>query len=83
MNSKAPIGSLNGSLTTNDTDRIKKLLTYANCSPTINEATAAGVVAYRPISDGIKRGVVDFTEIEGFLPWDLFEYDRRRRRRPQ
>jgi hypothetical protein len=67
MNLKASIGSLTGSLT-DDTVRIRKLLNYANYCSSTDEATCARIIAFRLISSGIQRGVVDFHDISDLLP---------------
>jgi hypothetical protein len=73
--SKISIGRLTGS-TTNDTVRIRKLLTFANNCPTTNvfEAGTARTVAYRLISSGLQRGVVDFGDFLDLMPAGIFDY---------
>jgi hypothetical protein len=72
MTSKAPVGRLTGGLT-NDAVRIRKLLTFANHSSTPNEATTARAIAYHLISDGMRRGVVDFGDFLDLLPADMYQ----------
>jgi hypothetical protein len=71
-NPKGPVGRLTGSLT-NDAVRIRKLLTFANHGPTSNEATTARAIAYHLISDGMRRGVVDFGDFLDLIP-GAFDY---------
>jgi hypothetical protein len=74
---KTSIGRLTGS-TTNDTVRIRKLLTFANNCPTTNvfEAGTARTVAYRLISSGLQRGVVDFGDFLDLMPAGIFDCQR-------
>jgi hypothetical protein len=74
---KTSIDRLTGRTTNdNETVRIRKLLTFANNCFTTNEATAARVIAYNLISDGLQRGVVDFGDFLDLMPADVFDYKR-------
>jgi hypothetical protein len=76
---KASIGRLSTDTTNTfeEVQRIRKLLVRANL-PTANifEAVAARTIAYRLISSGVQRGVVDFGDFLDLLPSDAFDYRR-------
>jgi hypothetical protein len=73
---KTSIGRLTGS-TTSDSVRIRKLLTFANNCPTnVFEAATARTVAYRLISSGVQRGVVDFGDFLDLMPPNISDYRR-------